>query len=107
MKKNPPDEAEEGQMTTESHFPSHRNQDCHHRPRQIVVVVMGDHQPRQIVVVVMGAMPRHPPGPAARTQEEEQTTPTGGDKTPLLWPVRRSTHRRPQQAEPNHPTLKR
>ena len=81
-------------MTKRNRLPSHWNQDCHHRPRQIVVAVMG-------------ATPRHPPVPAARTQEEEQMTPTGGGTTPLLWPVRRTTHRHPQQAEPNHPTLKR
>ena len=77
----------------------------------------------------MGAIPRHPPAPAARTQEEQQTTPTSGVKTPRLHAVeevRPKIRWHPQQArgqrqgeaqvpgwepysrdEPNHPTLKR
>ena len=102
-------------MTKRNRLPSHQNQDCHHRARQIVVAVMI-------------AIPRHPPAPAARTQEEQQTTPTGGGTMPLsraVEEVRPKIRWHPQQAhgqrqgeaqvpgwerysgeEPNHPTPK-
>ena len=61
-------------MMKKSRLPSRRIQGCHH-------------QVHQIVVVVLGAEQWHPPAPVARTQEGQQTTPTGGEKTPLQHAV--------------------